>query len=182
MTVVTSSACMKLIRSLAPRLECRQRGPRGQRRVCPWIFFFFFIIKVLLEETIILLKKSRCHLNWHRVKSLKNPPSCPRSTVRRSTLFRESDSHVPASTLQPPRPLPTLLASASPSSRTGRFCCRGPSVFYFHFSSPCNPRPRRAPSLAAFGAGGLVGGIYFTDDWIGKNVIRLIPFVGAKYQ
>ena len=38
------------------------------------------------------------------------------------------------------------------------------------------------PSLATFGASGLVAGVYFTEEWIGHNVVRYIPFVGAKYN
>jgi hypothetical protein len=40
----------------------------------------------------------------------------------------------------------------------------------------------RTPSLATFGASALIGGIYFTEDWIGKNAIRYIPVIGAKYN
>ncbi len=39
-----------------------------------------------------------------------------------------------------------------------------------------------APSLAAYGAAGFVAGVYFTEEWIGHNVVRFIPFVGAKYN
>jgi hypothetical protein len=39
-----------------------------------------------------------------------------------------------------------------------------------------------APSAALFGTTGLVAGIYFTDNWLGHNVLRHIPLIGDRYE
>ena len=39
----------------------------------------------------------------------------------------------------------------------------------------------RAPTFAGFGITGGMLAVYFTDDWIGKEVLMYVPVIGDKY-
>eukprot|EP00048_Salpingoeca_helianthica_P014536 m.222167 g.222167 ORF g.222167 m.222167 type:complete len:61 (+) comp15973_c0_seq1:3508-3690(+) len=38
------------------------------------------------------------------------------------------------------------------------------------------------PTLVGYGVAGGLAGLYFTDKWIGKAVLKYVPFIGSQWK